>query len=130
MGWWWQASIQQARNEVMVLAVFCNECSVIEVVRAECGLDEMASAEGLEGSKGCGVVSCMEIDGRGAGRWCWTGPEGSMRISERSVESVEEGRTGRSQEGRHVAETPGGREEAAVASMTVNQEVGVEERVR
>jgi hypothetical protein len=53
-----------------------------------------------------------------------------MRISGRSVESVEEGRAGRSQEGRRVAETPRGREEAAVASMIVNQEVGVEERVR
>jgi hypothetical protein len=53
-----------------------------------------------------------------------------MRISGRSVESVEEGRAGRSQEGRRVAETPGGREEEAVASMIVNQELGVEERVR
>jgi len=37
---------------------------------------------------------------------------------------------GRSQEGRRVAEMPGGREVAELASMIVNQDVGEEERVR
>jgi hypothetical protein len=53
-----------------------------------------------------------------------------MRISGRSVESVEAGIVGRSQDGRRVAETPGGREAAEVASMIVNQEVGEEDRAR
>jgi hypothetical protein len=53
------SSSKEARVEVMVLAFFCSELSVIEVVRAECGL--VQTAEGLEGSKGWGVVSCKEM---------------------------------------------------------------------
>jgi hypothetical protein len=56
-----------------------------------------------------------------------------MSISGRSVvsvESVEAGIVGRNQDGRRVAETPGGREATEVASMIVNQDVGEEDRVR
>ena len=42
------SSSKEARNEVMVLALFPVEGGVIEVVRAEVGLDEMDGAnEGI-----------------------------------------------------------------------------------
>ena len=54
-----------------------------------------------------------------------------MRRSGRSLERVAGGRSGRSQEGRRVAETPSGRQDVGEASMMVNHDVGVEdERVR
>ena len=51
-----------------------------------------------------------------------------MSISGRRVERVAGGTAGRSQDGMRVAETPAeGRQEAEVASIIVNQDVGVEE---
>ena len=50
-----------------------------------------------------------------------------MSISGRRVERVAGGTVGRSQDGMRVAETPEGRQEAEVASIIVNQDVGVEE---
>ena len=40
----------------------CWHLQRVKHLRAECGLDEMDSAEGLEGSKGWGVVSCKEME--------------------------------------------------------------------
>ena len=40
------SSSKEARNEEMVLAFFAVEGGVVEVIRAESGLDEMDSAKG------------------------------------------------------------------------------------